>query len=308
MLVRIFGLVLSFSAAFCVGACGTNVDFPPPTPTATSGGGTTAATTTAVSAVSSGTASNSSSGAGGNSSSSSSGSGGAGGKWTPKSLSGLALWLDSDQGMVQVPTKPGYLLRWLDSSGNGNKGELAVMPQSSFMALDSAVLNGHTAVKCIVNGLNVGHAPSLEWGTGDFAMGVVVRGDYQGGLFKTMSWWFKDAQLGSALVLNFDKSKNYVLSAGVKSIMALPKNDPTGVKFHIVIARGNTMRLAVDDASGSAGMAGDVGNAGADVILCRPGDQGANDFEVAEIVAVKGTVSDGDVAKLQSYWKTKFGL
>jgi hypothetical protein len=267
--------------------------------TSSGSGGAAASSTTSTGPTSAASSTSSAS-------SSSSGTGGAGGNWTPKALPGLALWLDSDQGIVQQPNKPGYLLRWLDSSGNGNKAELYQATQNPLMALDPAVLNGHTAIRCVYNGLNIGHGPSLEWGSGDFAIGIVAKGDFNQGA--TMRWWWKDAQQGAALGVEFDAAKNYVFTAGAKKIPLAPQNDPSVTEFHIMIARGNTMGFRLDDVSGAGSAAGNVDNTGADVGVCLAGTPGANEFELAEVVAVKGALSDADASKLHSYWKTKFGL
>jgi hypothetical protein len=51
-----------------------------------------------------------------------------------------------------------------------------------------------------------------------------------------------------------------------------------------------------------------VNAAGAPVLLGRSYDGFGSTEDYAEIVAVKGTLSDSDVGKLEAYFKAKYGL
>jgi hypothetical protein len=138
-------------------------------------GGTSTASSgsSASSAASTSTGTSSSTGSGGNG-----GGGGTGGEapFSPGDLPGLALWLDSDIGVVEDPMIPGKVVRWLDQSGNGLQAE-SVGDSASPNLIDPAVLNGHDAIRCARGNpsLWIDDDPVLRWGTGEFAIAMVMR-------------------------------------------------------------------------------------------------------------------------------------
>lgn len=243
--------------------------------------------------------------AGSSSSSGSAGSGGGGGAWTPKSLVGLALWLDADKGIVPDPQQPGAVLKWLDQSGNNNNATATGAGNSEHFILDPATLNGHQTIKCQGNGLIFRveeSSPSLQWGTGDFGVAVVFRP--QVGFNSTL---FKKYELNPSVSLQtWDQSKSVGLYIGGGPGLLQPYSDVPA--FHIVVARGQAMRVSVDGAA-ATGMKTNVAleSPPGFIVICSPGGD-ATTFEIAELVAVKGTVADADAAKLEAYFKAKFGL
>jgi hypothetical protein len=71
--------------------------------------------------------------------------------WTPAQLPGLALWLDASYGVLPDPVHAGFLIRWLDKSGNENNATLGgAFDDLVYFApyVDPQVLNGHNAVAC----------------------------------------------------------------------------------------------------------------------------------------------------------------
>ncbi len=76
-------------------------------------------------------------------------------------------------------------------------------------------------------------------------------------------------------------------------------------KWQIVTARGNALLEMSGGGNSSTGAAytGDVSAIGSFV-----GIAGESDTEVAELIAVKGTLSDGDLANIQAYYKQKYKL
>jgi hypothetical protein len=222
-----------------------------------------------------------------------------GGAWTPKALPGLAAWFSPDVGVVRDPQHGSALFRWLDQSGNDNTA--TAVTNQRYFEVDPQVLNGHDAYHCAANGsvLQIADAPSLQWGTGGFAIGAVLLAP----TYTPSSFWQKDSQQGSGFSFGTGSDLDIGLwVAGARVITAIPNI----TKFHVVIVRASPVSVFLDQyAAVGPTTNADVSNAGALVSICAGADAQA---EIAELVAVKGAVSDADVARLQTYFKTKFGL
>lgn len=228
------------------------------------------------------------------------------GSWTsPASFSGLALWLESGVGLVQDAQKPGYVRRWLDQSGKSNDADVAQY-QVCEPTIDPSALNGHDAYVMAYSSCNfvIQDAASLQFGTGDFLIGEVVKVPSYG--TNDLRIWWKLDNSYSGLTIYQDVSTN--LTANIDGSKVVVANPDTS-KFHIVIVQGATLKLYVDGLS-ATGLTNttDLSAVGSQVILLTGANNGVSNFEVAEVVAVKGTVSSGDVTNLQNYWKQKFKL
>jgi hypothetical protein len=216
--------------------------------------------------------------------------------WTPAQLPGLALWLD-ETSFVQDPKHPGYVVHWLDRSGNGN---IATLPDGYFgsnvlqgSTIDPQVLNGHDALLCGGDGnpttsngrqeATIAESSTLDWGTGDFAVIAVLTPI-------TDASWF-----GNGVTVTSNGATS-ALSAGSQSV-----SESTGLSgFHIVAARGQSLYLnaaghVITGATNTTALSGGV-------YLCAYGQ------EVAEVIAVKGTLSDNDLAQTLAYLQAKFRL
>ena len=220
------------------------------------------------------------------------------GPFTPAKLAGLGLWLDDTVGVVL--DKGNNVRRWLDQSGLGNNAENPNYQNAEF-TVDPSVINGHDALVPPGAGIfwDIADGPSLQFGTGDFLVGLVIK--TPGGTAPKM--WSKTP--GSPLLeIGQDNSTNYYVSVSGVTQAVLP--NPAETKFHIVIATGAAMQLRVDGkvALGPKNMV-DISGPASDTRLFIGGSV---QTEVAEVVAVKGTVSSADVSKLETYWKTKFKL
>ncbi len=236
--------------------------------------------------------------------SSSSSAGGSGGQanFTPASLPGLVLWLDDDHGVIADTQHPGTLLRWLDQSGLGNDAEAMGLQDPYRFVIDPAVLHGHDAFVCPGNGtrIEVPDVPSLRFGTGQYGIAMVVRrSSYQSGVFQ--SFYEKDSADGGVVI---GYNSDFELHQGTS--MALVA-DPKPSAFHIVIARGPALELNLDGSLGlGTTQTNNVDGVAWPVFLCLKGL--ADGQEIAEVVAVKGPLSDADAAQLRSYLETKFSL
>lgn len=217
--------------------------------------------------------------------------------WTPSMLPGLVLWLNDSSGIVINPSYPGIVEHWLDSSGNGNLATNDVGAQGNGgSALDPSVINGHDAIFC--TGADTGAflaiqaAPSLDWGTGDFGIVIVAKLEQTTTIFSS-----------SEVQISSDGSTHVMLNAGGQSVTV---TNPNPAAFQIIAARGATLRLEVGGATAS-GTATTVDSGSSNVSLCSTSTSSIPG-EIAEVIAVKGTLSDEDLATTQAYLSTKFGL
>jgi hypothetical protein len=229
---------------------------------------------------------------------------GDGAPWSPSNFTGLALWLNDTIGVVQDTGKPGYVRRWLDQSGNSNTADVPGY-QSCEPSIDPAVLNGYDAIIMDNSSCNfvITDATSLQFGTGDFLVGAVVK--VPSYATNELYIWDKSPYY-TGLFLYQDTSNNFVVSINTdKATIA----DPDTTKFHIVIVQGAALSLFVDTltAAGSTNTM-DISFAGTNVSLMSGANNGVGGFELAEMVAVKGTVSAADLANLQGYFTQKFKL
>jgi hypothetical protein len=171
--------------------------------------------------------------------------------------------------------------------------------------IDPQVINGHDAIICPGNGsdLAIAEGPSIEWGTGDFGIIAVARfgvADY--------IWEKVDPNGGGPGVALGATGGNYQLTAATNNIV-LAGSTPTG--FHIVAGRGAQLRLQADGNSTSGptntSSLDFVGSGGSICVLLAQANANTP-VELAELILVKGTLSDGDLANAVSYLKGKFKL
>jgi hypothetical protein len=222
--------------------------------------------------------------------------------WAPSSLPGLALWLN-DTGIVADPGDPSQVLHWLDQSGNGNDatGMCANSCPASLPSLDPEIAHGHDAVTCGAlsgNGtsLTILGSPSLQLGTGDWAIALVYKPDPGTG---EITMW---DQSGVLSWLQTDPATTSVHDGTAVVSGALTANH---FQYLLAFDRGSSLSLLSSTVSEMTGSA--PGDISGNVTLC--GNPNAFQYaELAEVVAVKGTLGDSDIASLVLYLKTKFAL
>jgi hypothetical protein len=224
--------------------------------------------------------------------------------WTPAMLPGLVLWLDDTAGVVQSSTTPGVVTGWLDQSGRVNNAAPTNTQAGTDFTLDQAVLNGYDAIVCPGNGtwLNIPDGPTVQFGTGDFGLVSVAK-------YGTDQYiWAKIDPSGGGAGLDFGyQGGDFVLVPGYTNRIALTNNAPAS--FHIVAGRGAALRLVADaqTTTGPVNTA-DLTYAGPGVHVCQQVGTGTYNTELAELIAVKGTLSDADLARTTAYLKSKFNL
>jgi hypothetical protein len=225
--------------------------------------------------------------------------------WNPSMLAKLGLWLNDDTG-INV-NGSGDLETWDDQSGHGNEASIVNAGQG-VMTIDPGIVNGHDAVECPGNGmaLSVLDAPSLQFGTSGFLIGVVVKT----GVTDQVQVYEKGTSGSSGYSVVEDASGDYVFAIGTQSIKLTPTDH---AHFHYLVAVSTTtgMQLQSDGVTTASGPAStlDVSDVGSLTYALDPlGAVSGNADELAEVVAAEGPVSCSDVANLVAYFTMKFGL
>lgn len=240
--------------------------------------------------------------------------------FSPLQLSGLALWLDAEKGVV---ASAGKVSGWMDQSGQGNSAvQLTAARQPTVM---TGVINGRAVVR--FNGTNsvlmVADAASLQWGTDDFTIAVV--GSWTNPMNTYAAFLTKQAvaypYVGYAIWANFPQPSSstkfgFQLDAATDfmSSNATALNDGTPRLF-VSTRTGTKLEIRLGGTSDSvftASTARDVTAVGASLFIGGH-EEGASVTQtlagdIAELIAVRGTLSASDTQKLESYLKTKYAL
>ncbi len=228
--------------------------------------------------------------------------------------SNLVLWLEGDMGLTSSGNPA--TVTWTDQSpfmNNASSGSGQANPPTIHMA----AVNGHTAVTFDgTNTLAVQDAASVQWGTGSFAVMLVMSdatntADAGGATaFPIFSKLGPAAggSIGFALQLypgGLEGSDYQSRQVRATSTAIADGN------FHVVgaIRSGGVLSLRIDGASAATGAfatdvteSGQVVAIGASPSLSPPAFAG----DIAEIIAVKGALADPTC--LESYLKAKYGL
>ena len=238
--------------------------------------------------------------------------------WTPKDLPGLAVWLDNATGLMDDGS--GNVTGWLDQSANQNKATPVAPCVAPTRAANS--LNGHdtlafsgAARTCVV----IADGPSVQFGTSDFAIFVVARYSNVPALQGNglAYFWMKPRADGFTGVDFYgggisDARTSLGTTAGSTSGTTVGLNDNSFRRYGGT-RRGLDLEVWVDGSSESKKAVNivdvsEVGRAvsiGARLEVSSTGSMMGN---LAEVVAVKGNLTDAQIAKLDAYLKTKHGL
>lgn len=234
--------------------------------------------------------------------------------FTPMSLTGLALWLDASKG---VSATGNNVTSWQDQSGNGNN---ATQSTSSYEPLHVTVgINGKPSVH-FTGGthLTIADTASLQWGTGDFYVAFVLAettaSSTYGMVFSKQLAPYPFA--GPGVFANFalptqgtswGGQTSYVDYVSTTSTML---NDGTPRQFSLA-RTGTTLSVRLNGmaSASTVGAATDVGAMGTPVSMGANQSGGqALTGDIAEVIAVSGTVSPSDVANVEAYLKAKYSL
>ena len=288
---------------------------------ASSGASSTAASSGASStAASSGTSSTAASSTAGSSSS------GVVGGFAPTDLPGLSVWLDA---MVGITYDAGNrVLVWGDRSGNANNAAPSsctgpLRAAASLNGRDTLVFDG--AADC----LRIADATSVQFAAGDFAVFVVLRyanAPVFGNANAIASFWAKRIVGGNYAGVSMFGNTISPATTGKLELRQtnVTGNIATGATNNLndnmyrrlgVARRGSTLEVYVNGAldGSQATTVIDVGEPGRPVWLGGEPDQGTSGTNwmvgnLAEVVAVKGSLTDAQIASLDAYLKSKYGL
>ena len=241
--------------------------------------------------------------------------------FTPALLgSRVVLWLEADS----FKSIDGGAL-WPDKSGTGNDAvqDAAARAPALIDAAADGAINGHGVVHFAGNEyLRIVDGTSLQWAASDFAFFVVMR--HLNGPVVPPSygivyskWTDTDPEYpGFFMWASYPGSTGYVtrlaasqaiqsdsgLNDGVMRLVGTRRN---GKAYELRVS-GKQVDLQPDssiadpDAFNAAGLPAFIGGREA-AIQQLQGD-------IAEIVAVKGTLTDPEQTRLEGYFKTKYGL
>jgi hypothetical protein len=265
-------------------------------------------------------------------------SGGLDGGFSVKSVPGLVLWLDGAAGIVQNAMR---VSSWADQSGNGNH---AGQPTGSMQPVYAATAIGKRACVHFDGASNDGQmllvpdAPSLRFGTGDFLVVVVARYDnpvmpdwahdsaafFQKAAFMNPNdgvWFFGNTP--SWAIMAFDSVTSRMWGATYFAWHVTSQsdgyNDAAGRVFGFRRTGGVLELRAGGSPAGMANQGGtvDVSAPGAPVRIGATGGSGSGwpeagvarlNGDICEIIAVKGSISAGDLSGIEGYLKGKYGL
>jgi hypothetical protein len=202
---------------------------------------------------------------------------------------------------VADPQHAGAIARWLDQSPNGND---ATPTNGDIVLIHPAVINGHDAIECPANGnyLAVKDSASLDWGTGDFGLIAVAR--FGGPAY---AWEKIDPNGGGPGVAFGETNGGYtVYTPGASAVLAAGNVN----SFHILAGRGARLRLEADGLTATGPTSTqDISFPGsANAVCLLTGASSSTSTELAELILVKGALSDADLASAVAYLKNKFKL
>jgi len=257
------------------------------------------------------------------------------GPFDPSTLgSNLVLWLEGDKGVTQTTNN---VSAWADQTSyhndaSGGSGQGAHQP-----TYNATAINGLPAVEFAIpqqqnqasQYLTIADSASLQFGSGDFAIFMVAEytNSTQGQGGSQGMFYYKVAgntvPTGPELLGNAGSGTNNALESRIRARLNAADNvnsADTGYNdgtYHRIGMRRNGSALEVwsDGKVASftpdAGAAGDVSATGTDVNIGAEVN-GYPQFRlaggIAEVVGVKGTISDADVTNLDGYFKSKYGL
>jgi hypothetical protein len=246
------------------------------------------------------------------------------GGWTVTSITGLVLWLDANKG---VTTSGSSISAWADQSGQSNDAASGTATPT----LVSSSINSLPAAHFVSSSaqyVTITDATTLQWGTGDYYVAVVAKFDNNpdGGITTGIGALYTKLGSGSG-ALFFANDYNYALSidggttdvtAGLSSLedpstevqYAASYNDGSPRLYAVMRASGTeTLRVNASQVASSTSSV-DVTESGfnVEIGLMSSLPAAALDGDIAEVIAVKGTLSSTDLTNVESYLTTKYGL
>jgi hypothetical protein len=248
--------------------------------------------------------------------------------FTPASLgSRLVLWLDAAKGvgLVDGGRDASVISSWADQSMAKNdvvQANLALAPELNAATSEGGVGGLPAVAFRAPERISAPSTASLSWGTGDFAMFVVFRTTTAVAAFIIGKYDTVFPYPGPNLYLNYfapgigfnrmaarEDTNHYTLSA---------EGGTTDGRPHVAAMRRDAAKheLRIDgvsylnpDGGVPDGGAVDVSAAnGSFDVGCRSTGVYCFDGDIAEVIGLKGTVSDAEIIELETYLRTKYGI
>jgi hypothetical protein len=237
--------------------------------------------------------------------------------WTPRSLSGLTLWLDARAGVIT--DVQGRVERWEDQSGKGNHALQGVAASRPILVPGSS--GGRQAVAFGAGGasgvqLEIPDNDALRLGVGDFAVWIVHRLDSPA----PAHFLFKAAGIrpfvGLWMAANgFHQGRLFVQMRWLDLCLFTSERTYADKKWRLFGARrsaGTAVELRLDGARAETAQIEeiDISAPGANLTIGgAPNDRSWQlHGEIAEIVMVSGALTEADRRALERYLLDKHGL
>lgn len=249
-----------------------------------------------------------------------------GGTFNVASLPCLVLWLDAAKGVAQ---NNNTVVNWTDISNHGNNAAQNV--QALQPTVSASAINGLPAIH-FDKGTNAGHLlvisdnSALQFGQNDFGVWVVARFDNVAafnatgtGLFVSKFGMDQVGTVGFMLWGNNYAVPNQVTAGltgaiGRNNVLGsnAPYNDNVARSYALRRA-GNTLELRVNGSQTAMITQNQAVNVSAPGVPVRIGAETSASSarlngDIAEVVVCGGTIGAGDLAALESYFKTKYNL
>jgi hypothetical protein len=238
--------------------------------------------------------------------------GGDAGTFSVKTIPGLALWLNAGVGVTTVIEN---VTIWADQSGNGNDASSTDTTEPSLVASDINSLPGVHFTGGTY--LSIPDSTSLQFGTNDFLIAAVVEwtGTDNGIIFSKQestispyngagmfaNWALPTPSTGLGLETNYTdyvESTTTGLNDGKPRLVFVQRVGTTLIASVAGVAAMKTVTPADD--SSAVGFPAVIG---ANTVSTQ-----ALTGDIAEIVAVGGTITASNQAGLVAYLDTKYGL
>jgi hypothetical protein len=240
--------------------------------------------------------------------------------WTPTALAGLVLWLDAATGLTR--DVQGGVTRWTDLSGRGNDAHQDVPAMRPTLSSDD---HGHPVLVFRPGGvlLRVTDNELLQWGTGDWSMFIVASTvntldnpalfmHKQDPYFPYVGWLFETNQ-SNAGEMGVGRLCGQLRYLDVRLCSAEGGHDDGAlVLFGLQRTDREWLAVRVNGRASAKGLVPvlDVSAAGSDLFIGGHGSQPTFQLQgtIAEIVAVRGPLSDADRDALEHHLVDKYGL
>ncbi len=236
--------------------------------------------------------------------------------FTVKSVAGLVLWLEGDVGVTATSN---LVSAWADQSGNGNN---ATQGQAQYQpTINATGLNNKPSIHFDAGThLAIADTATLQWGTGDFCVALVMKeataSNTYGMVFSKQAPNYPFP--GPGIFANFTLPSQTTTWGGqedylnyVSTATTLLNNNAAHQFSFVRTGTTLTVRLDgnIDGTNATDASATDVGAVGSVVSIGANTSGGqALTGDIAEIIAIKGTLAGGDLTNIQSYLKAKYSL